>query len=188
NIVEFYLYDTTSGGAGYAAEAGESLPEVLNATLSLLDNCTCETSCNKCLRHYGNRFIHYRLDRSLATQVLKYGINCTIPAVEIEGKQASRLGPLRNFLELEGCKVASNILFNGVRVPLLLERADVGRLAVGTFPALVDKEDPGFKHPLYDLDEHDDVSVILLNDYIAGRDLPTAYQQVLSAVGTGVAS
>lgn len=28
-LVDLYLFDTASGGAGYAAEAGEHLPEVL---------------------------------------------------------------------------------------------------------------------------------------------------------------
>jgi hypothetical protein len=188
NIVEFYLYDTTSGGAGYAAEAGESISEVLNETVALLENCACERSCNKCLRHYGNRYIHYRLDRRLAVQILKYGISGTVPEVEDEDKQAARLVPLRSFLELEGWNAKSNALIKEVRVPLLVERADMpGRIAIGTYLALVDKEDTAFEHPLHALDDVDDVSILLLNDYIASRDLPTAYQQVLPAIGIGVA-
>ena len=40
----------------------------------LLTTCSghCERSCTKCLRHYGNRFLHPRLDRRLGLQLLRY--------------------------------------------------------------------------------------------------------------------
>src|SRR5690606_14912905 len=70
-VAEVYLYDTASGGAGYAADAGEDLDAVLQRTADVLDHCPagCERSCTKCLRHYGNRFLHGRLDRRLAADL-----------------------------------------------------------------------------------------------------------------------
>jgi hypothetical protein len=187
SIVEFYLYDTTAGGAGYAAEVGGSITDVLSQTIALLENCTCERSCNKCLRHYGNRYIHYHLDRHLAAQIIKYGISGAIPEVETAQTQTQRLQPLASFLELEGWKAKSNTSVDGVRVPLLVQRADFpGGFAIGTYPALVDKEDERFEHPLYALDDVDDTRILLIRDYVASRDLPTAYQQLLSAIGVGV--
>jgi hypothetical protein len=50
-------------------------------------------------------------------------------------------------------------------------------IAVGTYPALLDKEASNFDHPLYGLDGEDDVAISLLAEYVVSRDLPTAYQQ-----------
>src|SRR5690606_9778348 len=73
-LADVYLFDTASGGAGYAAEAGDILPDILQWTIDLLRGCPedCERSCTKCLRHYGNRYWHEHLDRHLAAQLVAY--------------------------------------------------------------------------------------------------------------------
>jgi hypothetical protein len=98
------------------------------------------------------------------------------------------LAPLRSFLELEGWTTKANALLKGVRVPLLVEgAANPGRIAIGTHPALVDKNSAGFEHPLFAVENLDDVKVLLVNDYVARRDLPTAYQQLFPGIGIGAA-
>jgi hypothetical protein len=81
---ELYLFDTSSGGAGYAAEAGAELPTVLERTAQLLLSCPagCERSCHNCLRHYGNRFLHPQLDRRLAALCLEYARFGTMPTMK----------------------------------------------------------------------------------------------------------
>ncbi len=70
--VEFFLYDTTSGGAGFSGSVFERFEEVLQATKSLLSECECEQSCPSCLRTYTNRIWHEKLDRNLALGLLNY--------------------------------------------------------------------------------------------------------------------
>ena len=101
---DIFLYDTASGGAGYAAEAGEALPAVLHLALQLLRECPagCERSCTRCLRHYGNRMLHERLDRQLGAQLLAFMIDGAVPAIASPERQAEMLAPLARYLELEG--------------------------------------------------------------------------------------
>jgi ATP-dependent helicase YprA (DUF1998 family) len=70
--VEFFLYDTTSGGAGFAGSVYKRFEEVLETTRKLLQECECEQSCPSCLRTYANRVWHEKLDRNLALDLLNY--------------------------------------------------------------------------------------------------------------------
>ena len=101
---EIYLFDTASGGAGYAYEVGLHLEEMLGHVEGLLSSCPggCERSCTKCMRHYGNRFLHPRLDRRLGLQLLRYARVGEEPAIASLEEQRKTLAPLARFLELEG--------------------------------------------------------------------------------------
>ena len=62
---EIFLYDTLSGGAGFASQlAGKGL-EPFERALVLMKSCPdgCETSCSRCLRSFKNKFEHGLLDR-----------------------------------------------------------------------------------------------------------------------------
>lgn len=72
---DIYLYDTTSGGAGFVRAAAADPVTLLEATLALLDGCDCSGSCYKCLRSYSNRFVHADLDRSLGAALLRHVLN-----------------------------------------------------------------------------------------------------------------
>ena len=190
-LADVYLFDTASGGAGYAAEAGENLSEILRKTLEIVNGCPegCERSCTKCLRHYGNRFWHTRLDRHLASQFLAYAINGSAPLAISVAEQAAQLMPLQRYLELEGWSGVLNTKVAGVEVPLLLAASRTGpnqpirSIAIGTYPALADSNINSFRHPLHALNGRHDVKVMLLNNYVLMRDLPTAYDQLLKDVG-----
>src|SRR5439155_21601202 len=97
---EVFLFDTASGGAGYSFEAGESLDDVLETVEQLLKTCPgqCERSCTKCLRHYGNRFLHSRLDRRLGLQLLRYARFGETPTISSAAEQANCLAPLGRYL------------------------------------------------------------------------------------------
>jgi len=182
-LADIYLFDTAAGGAGYAAEAGDSLSQILEGTLSILQcpNGGCERSCTECLRHYGNRYWHERLDRHLAAQIIKYATLGVMPTVVSISEQANQLTSLQRYLELKGLASGLGNTLNGTKVPLLTSNAAAAKrdrrsIVVGTYPALLDINDIGFAHPLHALDGEDGVMVILLNDYIVARDLPSSYQ------------
>lgn len=70
--VDVYLYDTTPGGAGFVRAAVTDPESLLRQAIELLDGCDCESSCYKCLRSYGNRFLHQDLDREIGGALLKH--------------------------------------------------------------------------------------------------------------------
>ncbi|MEI8166164.1 MAG: Zn-binding domain-containing protein, partial [Chloroflexales bacterium] len=170
---DLYLFDTASGGAGYASEAGAELDAILQAALDLVEGCPrrCERSCTRCLRHYGNRFWHSSLDRHLAAQVLRHVMYGTTPEVAPVAEQRRQLTALRRFLELEGWEITPE----SADAPLI---AGWGghQIVVGTYPSLLDPQAPGFSHPL-------GVGALLLRDYVVARDLPAAYADLRRAVG-----
>lgn len=78
---EFFLYDTTPGGAGFAANAADNFGEVLRTARQILDGCQCETSCHRCIRTYDNRIFHDRLTRHGALSLLDYAETTAVPDV-----------------------------------------------------------------------------------------------------------
>lgn len=78
---EFFLYDTTPGGAGFAADAADNFGEVLRTARQILGACQCETSCYRCIRTYDNRIFHDRLTRHGAMSLLDYVETTAIPDV-----------------------------------------------------------------------------------------------------------
>lgn len=165
---DLYLFDTASGGAGYAAEAGADVGTILQAALELVEGCPrqCERSCTRCLRHYGNRFWHGSLDRRLATQVLRHLMFGEVPMVPPFEVQRRILAPLQRFLELEGWEVERN----QDEAPLSVQWSGQ-QILIGVYPALLDLHASGFSHPLAG-------GGVLLRDYVVVRDLPAAYAEL----------
>jgi hypothetical protein len=54
---------------------------------------------------------------------------------------------------------------------------------VGTYPALLNRNAEEFRHQLHTLDSEDEVKLVLLNDFVVSRDLPTAYRQFRRQAG-----
>lgn len=67
------FYDDVPGGAGHVKRIFNNLRPTLEAALARLNRCECgiETSCYSCLRNYQNQFIHDKLQRGLAIELLK---------------------------------------------------------------------------------------------------------------------
>jgi hypothetical protein len=173
---EIYLFDTASGGAGYAYEVGRNLPEMLQHIEALLTTCPghCERSCTRCLRHYGNRFLHPRLDRRLGLQLLRYAWFSEQPSIPSPGEQRNTLEPLARFLNLEGWSVKW-------ADSALVATSEHGSkpVAIGTYPALLAKAEAERRHANL---HHSGGIPILLPDYLVERDLPSAYQEVMKHV------
>jgi ATP-dependent helicase YprA (DUF1998 family) len=177
-VAELYLFDTSSGGAGYAADAGEQLQQVLDKTEKLLRECpgSCERSCTKCLRHYGNRYLHGRLDRRLALQLLRFFRTASVPPFATASEQARTLRPLKRFLELEGWKTETDS--SGA-----LRCENPRAMTVCIYPALLAIDAAEADHPTPSLSG---APRVLLPDYLIEQDLPSAYQRATGLTSAGV--
>ena len=98
---QLYLYDLLPGGAGYARAVGNDLPEVLDASEALLGGCDCPSSCYRCIRHYGNNWIHASLDRHLALALLRHLRTGEVPTLSDQEKAGSLLALRKRILFLE---------------------------------------------------------------------------------------
>ncbi len=177
---EIFLYDTSSGGAGYAADAGAALSAVLARAAELLEHCpaNCERSCTRCLRHYGNRFLHDRLDRRLAATLLRYARTGEVPAALTAQQLATVLGPLRECLELEGWTVDPRA---SAQRPLAASHPSGRRVLVVAYPALLNVNEA---KRLSSAAASASEALILLPDYVVDSDLPAAYQRTAGLVAT----
>ena len=102
---DIFLYDALAGGAGYATLAGKTLDRVFSQANSLLDECVCTSSCNKCLRTYENRLFQTTLNRHIARDLLIYAKTGTTPEMPDAKTHARWVRPLQIALELEGWTV-----------------------------------------------------------------------------------
>lgn len=82
------LYDDVPGGAGHARRIGRDVPLLLEASLRVLEGCTCgsETACYGCIKSYGNQYIHDKLQRGPAARLLADVLRRAFPA-PVEGRQ-----------------------------------------------------------------------------------------------------
>lgn len=99
---DIYLYDTASGGAGYAYEAGKSLKIIMKRAITMLEACpgACDRSCTRCLRNYSNQFDHHHLDRFLGLGLLRYMMTEEVPSIDRD-REIMLTKPLRDYLQLE---------------------------------------------------------------------------------------
>jgi ATP-dependent helicase YprA (DUF1998 family) len=99
---DVFLYDSLAGGAGYANLTAGSIDEILQLTQASLSECTCSSSCTRCLRNYDNRLYHSSLNRFLALDLLNYlRYGSTPPSLDAD-QEAQALSPLAEMLVLEG--------------------------------------------------------------------------------------
>jgi len=178
-FLDVYLYDTLSGGAGYAELAGRYLDDILRDVLKLLENCPahCDRSCESCLCHYHNQHIRDRLDRFVGAELLRYAMSGKIPAEMSIQAQAANLEGLARLLELDGFRCTPMGIVDGQTVPLLVEKDEV-RAVVGVKSALLSANWDG--HSLHRLLERRRILGSVLNDYILRRNLPDEHQLVRS--------
>ena len=78
-VLELYLFDSASGGAGFANQIREYFEEVVDEAIEILEKCNCDSSCHKCLRNYSNKFYHSSLNRMWGSALLKFIRDGEIP-------------------------------------------------------------------------------------------------------------
>lgn len=180
--LDVYLYDTLSGGAGYAELAGRHLDEILDNVLALLENCPahCDRSCESCLRHYHNQHLRDRLDRFVGAQLLRYARSGEAPAEASPAAQAADLQALVRLLQLDGFVCTPLAQLDGQTVPLLVTQGN-NAVVVGVQSALLAANWDG--HSLARLPPGR--ARRILNDYILRRNLPDDHRLVSEALRDG---
>lgn len=167
--VDIYLYDTLSGGAGYAELAAKYFKDIVEKTLELLDGCDCDTSCTDCLDHFHNQHNKAKLDRKLGAALLRYALYGVVPRSLDATSQAVLLRKLVSSLELDGFTSRHGVELSGGVAPLLLE-LNGKTLSVGTYPVLLETCDfempPGTAGTYY------------INDRSLANDLPGTHSAI----------
>lgn len=161
-FADIFIYDTLSGGAGYAVEAATHFEKIFASALESLKHCTCGSSCEKCLRHYGNRFHHANLDRHLAISLAGFIQTGNVP-MKLEAEEAlNTLAPLARLLELAGWLVVKEKEhFKAAQGARIIElRAIPSLRAAPLKEARVDS------------------TCFYFTPYEIGRDLPAAYAEL----------
>jgi Zn finger protein HypA/HybF involved in hydrogenase expression len=163
HLADIFIYDTLSGGAGYATLAGEVFREVFKQVEALLRRCDCSSSCDKCLRHYGNRIHHGSLDRLLALDIVQFLKEGRAPDLFDRVRQQRVLQPLAQMLSLAGWHIS---LEGEAPLTASHERRFIG---LWSYPSLVDSKAMGFV---------ESPAARVFSPYELSRDLPGAYAEV----------
>lgn len=173
---DIYLFDTLTGGAGYAEQVGNCLEAVLERTLLILEQCPgkCGKSCPECLRHYKNQYWHSYLDRHLGASLLRYMIYGEIPKIGTVEQQIAKLNPVIRLLLLDGYKCETNVKIGATKYPLIV-KAKGKQIAVGTYPALINHSDA---EKLHFITDNQYVKKHLINEYLLDNNLSLVYNQL----------
>jgi hypothetical protein len=131
-FADLYLFDTLAGGAGYAHMASTQIQTVIADAEALLANCTCDVSCTRCLRHYGNRFKHGDLDRFLALDLIRYIRTKRAPAAFELHEQRHALRRLGQMFALDGWIVSDH------GKAALQAKKGTEQRSIGTYPSLLE--------------------------------------------------
>lgn len=188
---EIYLYDTLSGGAGFSRRVGELGVTVLEDALGLLESCPsqCDRSCYRCLRSFRNRFEHDLLDRYLGASLLRYLLRDEDPVLD----------DLR--LDLSTQRLFEDLARQRLDDVQLQRDAEIDLPGIGKVVAPILATTPtrtviiGLHGPLtpdYPADEalrdakefSVGTPVVLADEIVVARNLPTATQQVMAVVGS----
>ncbi|RKE25913.1 helicase-like protein [Paraburkholderia sp. BL23I1N1] len=168
--LDIYLYDTLSGGAGYAELAAKYFREVVEETLSLLEGCDCDTSCTDCLDHFHNQHLKPQLDRKLAAALLRYGMFGTFPKSAPPDAQALSLRSLASSLELDGIACEFGASTGGERIPLRA-KLNSRTVSINLYPSLLAMSDRAFDKDAAGL-------TYQLTEGALRRDLPAVHAEV----------
>ena len=168
--LDLFLYDTLSGGAGYAEVAATNLEDILTATLELLEGCECDTSCTDCLNHFHNQHIQSRLDRKLGASLLRYAMYGEVPCCSSPAVQADKLSQLRASLELDSFQSAEG----GTQEAPLIVELNGSSVALGCYPGLIER--PDFRHAVCNAKNAG--KHLALNEYLLRSNLPEAHLKV----------
>ena len=106
NYIDIYLYDSLSSGAGYAVGIEQSIQKLLCKTRELLSECTCDSACYNCLKHYRNQFVHGMLDRNAALDLLNWGEKGQKSQALSYEIQKKLLMPIERILQLSGINLS----------------------------------------------------------------------------------
>ncbi len=182
---EIFLYDTLSGGAGFATQLPELGAQLFQRALEIVKECpeNCDASCYRCLRSYKNKFEHSLLDRHVGAELLEYLINGVQPQFDADRLQSSTELLYRDLLRQSpegvdftlGAEVGSGNFI----APILATKENGERFIIAlSAPLAVDQPaDPAIASYSGDID------VIVENELVVRGNLPAATRDVLQQLG-----
>jgi hypothetical protein len=173
--VQLFLYDLLPGGAGYTKLVKDNLTQVLETAEAMLVGCDCDSSCYRCLRHYGNTQLHASLDRRLALSVLRYLRDGAIPNPSFEEKSRA-LDGLVALLDLKGVTAERSVHKGTLVVPLVLTRGDGAEVWVDVHHPLVDPETA--PSVVKERAESEFLEFCSLDTFVLRHDLPFAVSKL----------
>jgi hypothetical protein len=187
---EIYLYDTLSGGAGFARRIAEIGRPIFEEALAVLEHCPadCDRSCYRCLRSFRNRFEHDQLDRHLGASLMRYLLLGEEPRISTNRIEAAadRLFADLDRSGIEGIRFQRNTVVDvpgvgSVVAPILASRPNSKRTIIGIHGPLT--PDHAFDPRLDEAKEVSiGISVSLVDEIVITRNLPHATSQVLKLI------
>ncbi|SQC06483.1 DEAD/DEAH box helicase [Clostridium perfringens] len=98
-LLDIFLFDSLSSGAGYSSEVANRANEILNEAKNILKSCKCDTSCQNCLNHFWNQRVQNDLDRNIGYQLIEWGENGKLAnPISIE-QQKNIFRPIQKIIE-----------------------------------------------------------------------------------------
>jgi hypothetical protein len=185
---ELYLYDTLSGGAGFANRVGRVGLLIFEEALKILEKCVenCDRSCYRCLRSYKNKFEHDLLDRHLGASLLRFLLTGAFPKLDPARVEVST-GLLFQDLErqgLDGLSLERNKLLTApglptITAPIFARKKDGTTFIVGLHGPLTPDEPPN--EALREFKEYSAAQpLILVDELVVRRNLPTATSDLIT--------
>jgi hypothetical protein len=165
--LDIFIYDTASGGAGYANMTGKYFGAIFSGVVRLLkNNDCCDSSCYRCLQHYGNRWHHKNLDKKYGLMLWKKINDNAFPDLYTATEQLIIASALAKLLALEGWSLKL-----GGDLNLVVEKS--GKiLNLVIYPVLFDQE--YVKNLIPNMD-------ICISDYEIEKSLSSAYLKIAMA-------
>lgn len=187
---EVYLYDTLSGGAGFARRLRDLGSELYERALRVLEECPeqCDRSCYRCLRSYRNKLDHHLLDRSIGVSLLGYLLNGDVPVLEKTRVEAAndRLSEDIDRHAIPDLQLNRNAPINVaglgvIEAPILLTRGSQRLIVCISSP--LTPEIPAEPALIALPDMAVDVEVHLEDELMISQNLPNATRKVLARLG-----
>ena len=99
SFVDIYLYDNLSSGAGYSTKIATEIEVLFAEMKQLMSECSCDSACQNCLKHYRNQYVQGLLDRYYGLNLLEWGTEEKIPNSVPNELQKKYIKSLENVLE-----------------------------------------------------------------------------------------
>ena len=169
--LDVFLFDSLSSGAGYCAAVADRADELLQETMKLLNSCTCETSCHKCLNHFWNQRLQDHMDRHAALDVLNWcAFNKLADPIDANHCRLMALS-LQELFKVEDDHEISIIEKNGEYYAV----KDGQQRLIYLYPAMWNRQLPLIPS-----------NSIAISDHEIKYALPTAYNRIVESFGKGV--
>ena len=167
NYLDIFIYDTASGGAGYANMTGLFFGSIFSGVAKLLRrNDCCNTSCYRCLQHYGNRWHHNNLDKKYGLMLWRKINDDVLPNLYTSSEQMVLSSSLQKLMALEGWTINQN-----GDDGLLAQNAEK-KISLVIYPVLLDQR--FVKNEIEKID-------VCISDFEIEKSLPSAYLKITSA-------